>query len=214
MNRLTLLIAAGLLSATAAFAQVRVASVDMERVYREHFKTQEFQRQLTNGQTEVQAKVQSLQEEGRALLTQLQALIEQINNTALAEAAREQARTDARRVNEQVEQKREELARFVQQSNQLVQERAVNHRMTLMDEIKAAVEEVARARNAEIAIDTSGRASNGSSSLLWAARSEDITNAVIERVNRDRPANVPAPAAVPAPTVTPASDQPIRLPGT
>lgn len=182
---------AGLMLALGASAQVKVVSVNTEKVYTEHYKTQEFRKDLQTQQTGVQERIQEMQKEGQALVDTLRSQVEQAQNTALTEAARKQAEEDAKRTNQQVEQKREALQRFVNQSQQMFNERITNHRLTLMDEIKLAVGEVARRRNASLAVDATGRLNTGAQPLLWAASMEEVTDEVIAEVNKGRPKTTP-----------------------
>jgi outer membrane protein len=200
------------LASLAAFAvsapAQKVAVVEMDKVYQGHWKTEDFINKLQGARADLEAKVQSLREEGQAMVENFNVLRERLNSPA---ANREATEREVNEAGQKIQEKQQEIQLLVQRTQAAANERQNNHRITVMDEIRRTAGEIAKRRGATLCVDSSGRAVNGALTLVWAADEINITDEVLKEVNKDRPANITPPPAAPAPA-SGGSDE-IRLPG-
>lgn len=212
MKKLFVILASAAALAVSAYAQ-KVAVVEMDKVYQGHWKTEDFINKLQGARADLEAKVQSLREEGQGLVTQFNGVRERANSPA---ANKEAAEKEAGELAQKIQEKQQEIQLLVQRTQAAANDRQNQHRITVMDEIKRIAGDIAKKRGATLCVDSSGRSVNGSLTLVWAADEVNITDEVLKEVNKDRPATItpppPAPAAAPAAPAA-SGDTEIKLPG-
>jgi outer membrane protein len=209
MKKLLIFAAAAALS-VATYAQ-RVAVVDMDRVYQNHWKTEDFINKLQGARQDLEDKVNSLRAEGQSLVDTFNKQRERLNNPAFDRATAER---EAQETAQKIQEKQQEIQILVQRTQAAANERQNQHRITIMDEIRRTVGTIARQRGATLAVDSSGRSVNGAITVLFAADEVNITDEVIREVNKDRPANITPPPTPRTGGATGGGEPPeIRLPG-
>lgn len=212
MKKLLVLAAAAALT-ISAYAQ-KVAVVEMDKVYQSHWKTEDFINKLQGARADLETKVRSLQEEGQGLVKTFNEQRERAQNPGFDKATAEK---EAGETAQKIQEKQQEIQLLIQRTQAAANDRQNQHRITIMDEIRRTVADLAKKKGCTLAFDSTGRNMSGSPSLLWAADEVNLTEEVIKEVNKDRPANItppppPAPAATPAPSSSGAAPE-IRLPG-
>ena len=120
----------------------------------------------------------------------------QHKNTVLTAEARGKAEAEAQKKMEDIQRKQGEVQNFRTNTQRSLQQRIKTHRDLLLEEITKIVNNLAKLRGATLVVDKSGPTLFGIPSVLYADPSYDMTEEVVQEVNKDRP----APAA--KPTVT------------
>lgn len=210
MNKLirTLITLAALgAGSTALLAQpaVKLVTVDMAKVYDNHYKTEEANAKFRDAEQKAQEQVEELNKQGQSLVDEYKELIEQSKSTMLTPEARSKAEADAQKKLEDIQRKQGEVQNFRTNTQRSLQQRIKTHRDLLLEEITKVVNDMAKAQGATLVVDKSGPTLFGIPSVLYSDPAFDITDAVIKEVNKDRPAPAPA-AATPAPAAGPAPD--------
>ena len=169
--------------------EFRVGVVDIQKVFREYYKTSETQKQLNTSRTLVQKKGL----EARAKVIEFRKLIEAETNIAFD---KEKALTEEER---EIQKKKtqylqEQLQMRVQQTNQAHQAELdkLNSQMTLkMDAILAEIRKLAQAHsekaNLQITFDISGNTTSQLPFFFPTAKTIDITSHLIKELNKDDP---------------------------
>ncbi len=175
----------GFATAGHADAALRVVTADMAYLYENYHRTQEAQARFQSSIERAQRETQTMMEEGQAMVEEYQEIIEQTNNPALSDEAREDAQRRAQEMVEAIQQKERELQQFQNNTRRSLEQRQRNHRELMMEEIKEVVMAEAREREATLVFDTSGPTGIGIPSVIYADSSFDITDIVLEEINRD-----------------------------
>ena len=171
-------------SSAHADASVRIVTADMAYLYENYHSTQEAQARFQSSIERAQRQTQTMMEEGQAMVEEYQEIIERTNNPALSEEARMEAQERAREMVEAIQQKERELQQFQNNTRRSLDQRQRNHRELMMEEIRDVVMEEAEKRNATLVFDTSGASAIGIPSVIYADPSYDITDIVLEEINR------------------------------
>ena len=206
------LIAFFALSAVALTASaqpaVKILVVEMAKLYDNHYKTQEQNNKFQADQAKAQEEVDKMRKEGTAMVEDYKNLQEQSTNAALTAEAKSKAQNDAQRKLEEIQQKENDIRKFVQDTSQSLQQRLQIFRTMMLEEITRAVTDVAKRRGATLVLDKSGPSLIGISPLVYADSAYDITDDVMKEINKDRPAGA---AAAPAPAAS-SSTGPVAAP--
>ena len=121
-------------------------------------------------------------------------------NPALTTDARTRITGDAQRKFKEFQDMQERLRQFAENMERSIQQDRKVFTELMIDEIKAKVLEIAKARGANFIVDVSGRTSNGVSSILFSDPGFDVTDQVITELNKSKPADFQPP-------VLPGADQ-------
>ena len=188
-------VAASVASAGAA-AELKIATVDLDKVFTAHPKTQAAEAELKKSEEGVQEEMDQIVAEGRALQEDVAKLREAAKNPLLTEEARLQKRDEAEdKVTEL--QEFELRARRTQETKlKQMREKVLKSRQTIVDELMAAVNHFAEAGGYDLVLDKSGMTMNAVPMVAYSSPALDVTDKLIEylKATASAPATAPAPA--------------------
>ena len=168
----------------AGAAGVSLAFVDMDRVFNEYYKTK-----LADSRLKEQAD--AFTKERQKIVDKLEQLREQFNtarneaqDTTLSAEARKAKQDEAEKLLVQIRETESELRKFEQSRQKELQDQGRRMRNRIVDEIRSAVEDYARSEGYSAVVDYSGESMNGIPVVLYVDRSVDITDNVIEMLNK------------------------------
>jgi len=198
---------------------LKIVTVDVGKLFDNHYKTEEQMAKLKDAQTKAQEELERMVKEGNQLVEQYKETAEQAKNTLLTSEARSKADSDSQKMLEDIQRRQADLQNFRTNSQQSLQQRFNNFRSLLLDEISKKVTDVAKRKGATLVVDKSGPSLAGIPPVIYADAAYDITDDVMAEINKDRPAPPvasapasPAPAA-PPPTAAPAAEPIVTVPG-
>ena len=182
MNRMKWL-AMGLLmvfgAAAAGAAELKIATVDLDKVFTAHPKTQAAEADLKKAEEGIQDEMEQMVAEGRALQEEAAKLVEAARSPILTEEARLKKRSEA-------DEKRTELEEFQlrarrTQENKLKQlrEQVMKSRQGIVDELMAALAQFAQAGEYDLVLDRSGMTMNAIPLVAYSKPELDVTDKLI-----------------------------------
>lgn len=206
---------AALAAGVSAQPAVKIAVVDMAKLYDTHYKTVEQNAKIQADDQKAQEEVEKMNKEGNALVEEYKALNDQSNNPALSAEAKAKAQDTAQKKLEQIQNKQREVQTFIQNTRNSLGQRLNTFRALMLEEISKVAGEVAKRKGATILLDRAGPTAIGISSLIYFDPSYDLTEDVLKEINKDRPAGAAtAPAAAPAAPAAGSSGTPaVTVPG-
>lgn len=182
-NKWMLWALAGMVVAATIWAgEVKLATVDLEKVFSAHPKTKMAEAELKKTEEMVQAEMDQIVAEGRALSEEVD---------KLREAAKDPMRTEAARLEKQnaAEEKMIELQAFQARARRTQEtkikqmtEEVKQTRQSIVDELTEAVRDFAREEGWDLILDRSGMTMNMIPLTIYASPSLDVTEQLIERL--------------------------------
>ena len=191
--------AALLVSATAADAQLKIGTVDINRVVKEYAKTKEAEAQINEAKSAAKKEFDERANAYKTALDELNKLGAQMEAPALAAEARA---TKAKERDEKVAAltaMQREINEFRITREQQLQQQVMRLRDAILKEVTDAVMARVKANNIDLVFDKSGLTHNGIPALLFARENTDFTAEVSAALQR---------SATPSPAQTPARSQP------
>ena len=176
--------------ASLAQAELKVVTVDMQRLFKEYYKTEQALEKLRDAAAQAEETRQNMVTVGQALVAEVRELEEKAQNPALSEEARQAAAATVDEKTNEVLQKQQELRTFEENTRRSLMQRNQTHRELMLDEITAQVMLVGKEKGADLIFDTSAP-ENGVGlipSVLYAKEEWDVTDSVLTRLNKDAPA--------------------------
>ncbi len=199
--RLTLssLLAAAVFCAVvpAAHAQLKVATVDMNKVFSGYYKTKDAENKINDAREVAKKELDERMESHKQMLDEINALNKDIDNPALSDTAKKDRNKKRDDKIGQVRQLEQEIQEFKGSREKQLQEQAVRMRNQIVEEIMKVVNDEVKEKSYDMVLDKSGQSLNGVLFVLYSQDKMDFSDMVITALNKNRPtAAAPAtPAA-------------------
>jgi outer membrane protein len=168
----------------------KIAVVDMQKVVKGHYETQTEEAKWRSDSEKAQKEFDVLTKDAQDLYNQIKEDQDQSNNPTATADAKAKAVSEGQQKNAQLQQKLQERQKFQNDTQQLMQQRVIQFRTMIVDEVSKVAITVAKRHGATLVLDRG--------STIFADPSYDITQEVVDEINKNRPANLPALPAEPA----------------
>ena len=208
-------VATGLFAATFVFvgqakAELKVGTIDMQRVFTAYYKTREVEEKLNDAQKAAKEELDQRMELYKKNLDAINKLNEEMNKPELSSASKDQKGQERDAKIAETKGMEKEIAEFRSTREKQLQEQWNRMRQGLIEEIMRVVNDQVRAQNFDVVFDKSGQSLNaGVPVLVYAREAMDFSESVISKLNANRPASTPLSqqrsGAQPSGTNTPAT---------
>ncbi len=191
-------VAASVASAGAA-AELKIATVDLDKVFTAHPKTQAAEAELKKSEEGVQEEMDQIVAEGRGLQEAVAKLREAAKNPLLTEEARLQKRDEAEEKLTELQEFELRARRTQETKLKQMREKVLKSRQAIVDELMAAVNHFAEAGGYDLVLDKSGMTMNAVPMVAYSNPALDVTDKLIEYLKATATATATAPATAAAP---------------
>lgn len=193
-----LMLALSLTSAAARAAELKIAVIDMQKAFEEYEKTKTIEIKL-NQQMEVFREYSNqLQQQYQNLRKQYESARDDSQNIALSGAERENKRLKAQQLYESLKLKEQEMTSYTESRKDQLREMYAKLRGEVVDEIRKVVHNKAVLEGYTIVLDKSGESLNDVEFVVYIQPNLDITEAVVQDLNRGYRKNAKDPAGAAA----------------
>ena len=166
--------------ATAGWAaELKIATVDLDKVFTAHPKTLAAEAELKKAETGVEAELEKLKAEGLALQEEVAKLREAAKNPLLNEDARLKKRDEAEEKLTQLQEFELRARRTQETKLKQMREQVLKSRQAIVDELTQAVVQFAQANEYDLVLDRSGLTMNAVPLVAYAAPELDVTERLI-----------------------------------
>jgi outer membrane protein len=177
-----------LLIGTSAFAEYRIATVDLGRVFTNYWKTKQAQIAIDETKSDIEKS-------GKELLTTFnkgkedyQKMLETMNDPAVSSQERDKRKKAAEEKLKDLKDQDDNLQQFDRASRTSLEEKLKRTRDNIVSDIRTAVSAKAKTDGYTMVIDTAAQSANGTPVILYSVPGEsDITEAVIKQINMGAP---------------------------
>ena len=174
--------------ATAADGKLSIATVDMQELFKQYYKTNEAQKQLSVDFARIQKDVNERKAKIRDLNTSFESLKKQIDDPSINDSKRQSLSKDAQVQYQDLIALDRECREFEQRRRQALEEKKNQRMRGIFEEIRKLVEEQAKVDNYDYVFDKSGLSQNGVPFILYTKDATDITSGLLKNLNKDAPA--------------------------
>ena len=184
MAKLLAILLAPLFLLAASNAAERIAVVDLEKVFREYYKSRIAEENLrTQGET-YRAYLLQLNDQRVKLADAVRKAKFDAQSYALSQEEREKAEKKASELEAQLNEKNSEIKLYAESSGKSLRELEQKKRVEIMEDIRKCIRRRGAAEGYLYIFDSSGKTMNEQPAILVFPDSCDITKVVIEDLNR------------------------------
>ena len=193
-----LVLALTLATAGARAAELKIAVIDMQKAFQEYEKTKTIEIKL-NQQMEVFKEYSNqLNQQYQNLRKQYESARDDSQNIAYSSAERENKRQKAQQLYESLKLKEQEMTSYTESRKTQIRDMYTKLRGEVVDEIRKAVHNKAVLEGYTIVLDQSGESLNDVGFVIYFQPGLDITDAIIQDLNRGYRKNAKDPAGAAA----------------
>lgn len=201
-------------SKTATDGKLKIATVDMQELFKQYYRTNEAQKQINVERARIQKENNERLARIRELEDNLSGLRKQYDDPAVNDSKKQALFKEWQSQQQEGIALDRERREFLQRRNQALNEKMMQRMKGILEEIRKLVEEQAKADNFDYVFDKSGLSTSQVPFLLYNKDATDITSNLLKTLNKDAPAeSLPAPGDIkpeiptPAPTPEGAGDK-------
>jgi outer membrane protein len=188
--------AAAIATASAQDGQVKIATVDMQELFKQYYRTNEAQQQINVERARIQKDNNERLARIRDLENNLSNLRRQLEDPSINESRKQELFKDWQMQQQEGIALDRERREFMQRRNQALNEKMVQRMKGILEEIRALVEEQARADDYDYVFDKSGLSTSQVPFVLYTKDATDITATLLKDLNKNAPAElIPAEGA-------------------
>ena len=177
---LTLLLA---LAGNAAETQ-RIAVVDLGRVFQQYYKSRIAEESLQQQMEIFRAYLLKLESQIRGIEKEYRVAADAAGNIAISESERRKYEATARERAEELKTRRSEFEAYAADRQRQLAELEQRKRREILTEITAEVKRRATLDGYNLVLDSSDRAGNELPAVIWSSPAFDLTERVIQELNR------------------------------
>jgi len=184
------LLLGGVVAHAAAATDVKIATVDLKKVFDSYYKTKLADANIKDEANGLEKDLRALMEDHDKALTEYKKAIEESSNQALSAEEREKRKKDAEGRLIKVNDLRQTVEQFKRTADNNLEEKSRLTREKIYGDIRNVVNTLAKKMGYTMVLDTStgiGRMPV----VVFHNGETDVTNAVIEQLNANAPADLP-----------------------
>ena len=178
--------------ATMAVAQegkLNIATVDMQELFKQYYRTNEAQKQINVERARINKENNERLAKIRELEENLGKLRKQLEDPSLADSKKQSLFKEWQGQQQEGTALDRERREFLQRRNQALNEKMVQRMKGILEEIRKLVEEKAKVDNYDYVFDKSGLSTSQVPFLLYTKDATDITAGLLKNLNKDAPAD-------------------------
>ena len=188
LRHLTLALTATLmLAAVPAQAQdrLKIATVDMQQLFKEYHRTNEAQKQINVERARIQKENNERLARIRELEAELQSLRKQLEDPSISDKKKQDLFKEFQMKTQEGVALDRERREYLQRRNAALNEKMVQRMRGILEEIRKLVEDQAKSDDYDYVFDKSGLSTSQVPFLLYTKDATDITPGLLEELNKD-----------------------------
>jgi outer membrane protein len=189
-----------LLIGTSAFAQYRIATVDLGRVFTNYWKTKQAQTAIDEHRMDIEKTGKEMLDTFNKAKADYQKMLDSVNDPAVSSEERDKRKKAAEDKLKDLKEQDDALAQFDRGSRSSLEEQLKRTRDNIVSDIRIAVTARAKADGYTMVIDTAAQSVNQTPVILYSVPGDnDITDAVLKQINMGAPVDQPKNEDTPKP---------------
>jgi outer membrane protein len=197
MKRLLCKLVAGCLLvsllSSSAWAQTRLATVDLRKIFDSYWKTKQADAALKDRAADIEKDHKTMLDDWKKAKDEYQTLLTDANNQTLSLEERDKRKKSAEDKFKQIKESEDAIGQYERQARTTLDEQRKRMRDTIVEEIRTAVNGKAKSAGYTLVLDTAAESANNTPIVLFTSNENDMTDAVLAQLNAGAPADASKP---------------------
>jgi outer membrane protein len=175
------------LLSSSAFAQGRLATVDLRKLFDGYWKTKKADVQLKERAADMEKEHKSMLDDYKKGKEDYASLLADANNQVLSPEERDKRKKSAEDKLKQLKETEDTIGQYERQARTTLDEQRKRMRDSILEEIKTTLNAKAKAAGYAIVIDVAAESVNATPVVLYCNNENDVTQAVLDDLNKNAP---------------------------
>lgn len=185
-------------------ADIKIAVVDMQQVFKEYYKTKEADTRLKEVLASYQKEYQDMMADYQKSVDEAQKLRNDAQNNTLDQKVRDEKTKALQAKVQDLQNTERKIREFDQTRRKQLDDQSTRMRKNIVEEITKVINSIGARDKYNIILDKSGMSLNGTPSALYVDGVSDVSDEIIKTMNASAPkGTAPAAPAAPAAPTTP-----------
>ncbi len=183
-------IACGCLLATSAHAEVKIAVIDLKKVFDGYWRTKQADVQLKERAADFDKARSGLIEDYKKANEEFKKLIENANDQAVSADERAKRTKEVEKKQTELREQENSIRTFDTNSRQSLGEQQLRMRESVLKDIRGAIEEKSKAGGFQLVLDTAATSVNQTPVIIFntlTGTDSDISDGVLKSLNANAP---------------------------
>lgn len=176
-------------SAVSASAQVKIASVDMRKLFNDYYKTKLAEDLLDKDKADARKNMKDMADGIEKAETDYKQLLDQANDMAVSADTRDKLKQSAADKAQQINDSKAAFDKFQREVEAELADKSQRMTANLIDEIQKAVSDKAKQGGYSLVVNSAS-----SEAIVYTAPETDISDSVLAQLNAGAPVDVSTPA--------------------
>jgi outer membrane protein len=179
----------GLFTAQAAQAQVKIAVIDLQKVFDGFWRTKQADAQIKDRAAEFEGLGNKMLDDYKKVNDERTKLIDSSNDPAISGDEKDKRKKDVEKKEKEIIDLQNSIQTFRKNSQQSLIDSRTRLRDSILREIRGVIEEKAKAASFSLVIDTAAQSANQTPVIMYNTISgdSDLTEAVLKQLNANAP---------------------------
>ncbi len=189
LRNLFLSLALSLMAAGSVSAQspMKIAVVDMKRVFQEYHKTKDAEKKVNEDKSKAKKDLDTRSNQYQTLVGEWDKASKIVQDKLVNAELKAQKQQEMQKLTSEIKALEREIDEFRRRREQQLQEQVMRMRKGLLDDIAEQVEGKSKKDNYDLVFDKSGVSPSGVKFLLHSKDAVDITNEILADLNKNAP---------------------------
>jgi outer membrane protein len=175
----------------SAWAQARLATVDLQKLFDNYWKTKQASAALEDRRKDIEKEGKNMMDDYKTKKDEYQSLVTASSDPNVAPGERDKRKKAAEDKLKQLKDLEDTIVQYDRQARTTLIEQKDRMRNNILTEIRNIVTAKAKAAGFSLVIDTAAKSGDGTPVFLFTNNENDITAAVLEELNRSAPVDTP-----------------------
>jgi outer membrane protein len=177
-----------------AWAQTRIATVDLRKLFDGYWKTKQADAALKERAADLDKEYKGLRDDYQKSKEEYQKLLVSANDQAVAAEERDKRKQAAEAKLKNIKETEEAVVQFERQARTTLDEQKRRMRDNIVSEIRTVVNAKAKSAGFALVVDTTAESVNGTPVVMFTSGENNLTDEVLSQLNVGAPAETAKPA--------------------
>lgn len=182
----------------SAWAQGKLATIDLKKVFDNYWKTKQASASLEDEKQNIQKEIKNMADDFSQKKQDYQTLLNSANDQNISLQERDKRKQAAEDKLKDLRDLQDSATQYERQASTRLSDQTDRMRSNILSEIRTVVSAKAKAAGFSLVVDTASRSGDGMPVFLYTNHENDITDAVLTELNRTAPADLPKTDEKPA----------------
>lgn len=184
---------------TSAFAQFRIATIDLNRVFTNYWKTRQAQVAIDERRSDIEKTDKDMLATFNKAKEEYQKMLDSVNDPAVSSEEKDKRKKAAEDKLRDLKEQDENIQQFERGSRSQLEDQYNRTRFNIVSDIRTAVSAKAKNDGYTLVVDTAAQTINATPVVLYCAPGDnDITESIIKQINVGAPVDTPKSEGKPA----------------